>query len=591
MEIRNIGVICGQSSANGLTVMTMASSVTLIGSVLDGKYKVERLLGRGGMGEVYAGTHLRLERAVAIKVLHGDLNDNASFVARFAREARTAAKLEHPNAVHVYDFGSLEDGSTYLVMEFIEGVTLREVLRANGTLNPGIAIDLIRQAAGAVGAAHARGIVHRDLKPENMMVRQDETGRLVLKVVDFGLAKILENSTSQLTNKSELMGTPKYMAPEQFQATSVDGRADVYALGCVLFELLAGRTPFEGTFIEIVGKHVYADVPMVADFGIELPEAIESVIRKALTKDPGQRLPTAGDLVRELDAAFGTTTFESAGVTIPLRTVDTAAPVHVPTPDESETLRAPDGLAADDEDPLRTRRDPRLSTPVTGKDAGQRATVVVPVGGDATETIGRSKFTKPSTKGVGTHWVGSDEETAALPTRVVAAPPAARRAWIVPATLAMTAVVGVAAWQGFGGSADDPAATNSASPVAPAFVPPGATNAAPVDNAAGEDPAVDEPVDAVDAEVAPVEDPAVSDTARSTGTPRPAKPPAPPKSSVTVDAPEPPPEVREMRPTPEQPGEGLTPAERRRLRKIADRIERERRRREAMRQNPDYRQP
>jgi serine/threonine-protein kinase len=569
---------------------TMASSESIIGSVLDGKYKVERLLGRGGMGEVYAGTHLRLERAVAIKILHGDLNDNASFVARFAREARTAAKLEHPNAVHVYDFGSLEDGSTYLVMEFIEGVTLREVLRANGTLNPGIAIDLIRQAAGAVGAAHARGIVHRDLKPENMMVRQDETGRLVLKVVDFGLAKILENSTSQLTNKSELMGTPKYMAPEQFQATTVDGRADVYALGCVLFELLAGRTPFEGTFIEIVGKHVYADVPMVADFGIELPEAIESVIRRALAKDPEQRLATAGDFVRELDAAFGTAAFESAGVTIPLRAADTVAPVTVPTPDESETLRAPDGIAADD-DPLRTQRDPRLSTPVTGQDAGQRATVVVPTGGDATGTVGRSKVTKPSTKAVGTKLVGSDAETAAFPTRVVAAPPIARRAWIVPATLAMSAVVAVAAWQGFGRGAAEPAPANSASPVAPAFVPRETTTSAPVNNAADEEPAIEEPAAAVDAEVAPAEDPAASDSAPTPGNPRPAKPPAPPRTSVAVEAPEPVPEVQEMRPTPEQPGEGLTPAERRRLRKIADRIERERRRREAMRQNPDYRQP
>ena len=228
---------------------------------------------------------------------------------------------------------------------------------------------------------------------------------------------------------------------------------------------------------------------------------------------------------------------------------------------------------------------------MAGQDAGQRATVVVPTGSDATETIGRSKVTKPSTNGVGTHWVENDEETAALPTRVVAAPPIARRAWIVPAALAMTAVVGVAAWQGFGGRTGDPVPTNSASPVAPAVVPREATNSASVSNAAGEEPAVEEPVDAVDAEVAPGEDPVVSDAAPSPGTPRPAKPPAPPKSSVVVEPPQPAPEVHEMRPTPEPPGEGLTPAERRRLRKIADRIERERRRREAMRQNPDYRQP
>src|SRR6185369_860769 len=197
-----------------------------------------------------------LDRPVAVKVLHGDLVSDESFSARFAREAKTAAKLEHPNAVHVYDFGSLEDGSAYLVMEFVDGVTLREVLRRNKTLPLAVVVDLVRQAAGAVGAAHARGIVHRDIKPENMMVRAGDDGRPVLKVVDFGLAKMLENQTSQLTNGSELIGTPKYMAPEQFSGDRVDERADIYALGCVLFELLAGRPPFEGTFVEVVGKHV-----------------------------------------------------------------------------------------------------------------------------------------------------------------------------------------------------------------------------------------------------------------------------------------------------------------------------------------------
>ena len=573
---------------------TMASIESIIGSVLDGKYKVERLLGRGGMGEVYAGTHLRLERAVAIKVLHGDLNDNASFVARFAREARTAAKLEHPNAVHVYDFGSLADGSTYLVMEFIEGVTLREVLRANGTLNPGVAIDLVRQAAGAVGAAHARGIVHRDLKPENMMVRQDETGRLVLKVVDFGLAKMLENTTSQLTNKSELMGTPKYMAPEQFQAATVDGRADVYALGCVLFELLSGRTPFEGTFIEIVGKHVYADVPMVADTGVEIPEAIESVIRKALEKDPEKRLATAGDFVRELDAALGTTTFESAGVTIPLReTVTASARVVVPTPDESDTLQAPDGLA-DDDDPLRTRRDPRLSTPVNGGEVINRPTIVVPSSADATESIGRAKATRPSGDAVGTASTISDDETAVLPTRVIRVPSvASRRRWILPAGVVMSAVIAVAAWQGLGSPSADPAATNAAAPVAPTVVGPVVSNAAPASNDSSAETAVPEPTAETEPDSTVPEEPATtSDGASVTDAPRPARPPAPSRAAATTEAPEPAPEVREMRPTPDPPGEGLTPAERRRLRKIADRIERERRRREAIRQqDPNYRAP
>lgn len=568
--------------------MTMATSDSLIGSVLDGKYKVDRLLGRGGMGEVYAGTHLRLERAVAIKILHGDLNDNAAFVARFAREARTAAKLEHPNAVHVYDFGSLEDGSTYLVMEFIEGVTLREVLRANGRLDPGTAIDLIRQAAGAVGAAHSRGIVHRDLKPENMMVRQDDTGHLVLKVVDFGLAKMLENTTSQLTNKSEIMGTPKYMAPEQFQAATVDGRADVYALGCVLFELLSGRTPFEGTFIEIVGKHVYADVPMVADFGVELPPELETVIRKALMKDPEQRLATAAEFVRELDAAAGTTPFDMAGVTIPLPSAETTIPgVTFPTPDESETLRATDGLDGEGDDPLRTHRDPRLSTPVSAGSEPHRATVIVPGRSDATNVVERAKVTRPSTNALANRPADGDEETESLPTRVVSAPPVAGRSWIVPAALAMSAVVAVAAWQGYGGVATEPAPTNAVLPVAPAIVPKESSNSTSVSNTETDDLAIDESIDpdaAVDPE-APPEEEAIPATA-----PRPARPAAP-KAATTVEPPEPDPEVREMRPTPDPRIENLTPAERRRLRKIAERMEQQRRRRQAMRESANPPQP
>ncbi len=562
----------------------MSTSESLIGSVLDGKYKVDRLLGRGGMGEVYAGTHLRLERTVAIKVLHGDLSDNASFVARFAREARTAAKLEHPNAVHVYDFGSLEDGSTYLVMEFIEGVTLREVLRANGRLDPGTAIDLVRQAAGAVGAAHARGIVHRDLKPENMMVRQDESGKAVLKVVDFGLAKMLENTTSQLTNKSELIGTPKYMAPEQFQAATVDGRADVYALGCVLFELLAGRTPFEGTFIEIVGKHVYADVPMVADFGVELPTELEAVIRQALQKDPEQRLATASEFVRELDAVAGTSQLETAALTIPIRAADTAAAGGaVPAPDEGETLRAPEGLGAENDDPLRTQRDPRLATPAGDGNGAERATVVVPAGHDATQLVGRGKVTRPGVGATPNRPGTDDEETAALPTRLVALPATAARSWIVPAAIAMSAVVVVAAWQGFGAGGPQPASTNAPLPVAPVAVSidDSNSNSRPAPDAA-QVPAVDDTdlgpetdTETVDADEAEVDGETAAPAA-----PRAPRPPAA-KPAAEVEPVPPTPEVHEMRPTPDPRVDALTPVERRRLRKLA---ERERRRREAIRE-------
>lgn len=281
----------------------MSDGDLLIGTVLDGKYSVDRLLGRGGMGEVYAGTHEALGRAVAIKVLHAGLTINQSFVARFEREARTTAMFEHPNAVHVHDFGTLADGSRYLVMEFIEGVTLRDILRANTALEPGIAVDLIIQAASAVAEAHAHGIIHRDLKPENMMVRRDENGGLFLKVVDFGLAKNLANSATLLTNASEIMGTPRYMAPEQFQGLAVDGRADVYALGCVLFELLTGRTPYEGTILEIVGQHVHAPIPPVTRDGTDIPTLLQTTVQRSLVKDPIARFESAHAFARELQAA------------------------------------------------------------------------------------------------------------------------------------------------------------------------------------------------------------------------------------------------------------------------------------------------
>jgi serine/threonine-protein kinase len=293
------------------------------------------------MGEVYEGVHLQLDRPVAIKVLHGDLSDNEAFVTRFAREARTAARLEHPNAVHIYDFGALESGAAYLVMEFIEGATLREVIRRNGRFSLPTALEMLRQAASAVGAAHARGIVHRDLKPENMMVRRDDAGGASLKVVDFGLAKMLEGQTSSLTNRSELIGTPKSMAPEQFSGAKAHERVDVSALGCVYFEMLAGRAPYEGTLIEIVGKHVYAEVPALASFDVDVPEPIEAVVRRALEKDPANRIASAAELVRELEEAAGPEVANAAPMPLAIPERSAFVSGSGDTPSELPTRRAP----------------------------------------------------------------------------------------------------------------------------------------------------------------------------------------------------------------------------------------------------------
>ncbi len=388
----------------------MPDGDSLIGTLLDGKYSVDRLLGVGGMGEVYAGTHVALGRLVAIKVLHAQFTINQSFVARFEREARTTAMLQHPNAVHIHDFGTLADGSRYLVMEYIEGVTLRDILRANASVPPGIAVDLIRQAAGAVAEAHARGIIHRDLKPENLMVRRDEDGRLALKVVDFGLAKILENTASLLTNASEIMGTPKYMSPEQFQGMPVDGRADVYALGCVLFELLSGQTPYEGTILEIVGQHVHAEIPLVTCEGTEIPSSIQAVVRRALAKDPDSRTASAEAFARELEEAVSGLDQSIESIVIPgresLSPADSSGPSDVTAMPEALSIRA---------------RTPRSASSDTL------------AGAYATSSVGTTNATV-----------------------FVEAPPPARRSWPVPVTLAVAGamVLSVAMWPTLGARVD-----------------------------------------------------------------------------------------------------------------------------------------
>ena len=542
----------------------MASSTSLVGTVLDGKYRVSRLLGRGGMGEVYAGTHLQLERPVAIKVLHGDLVADDSFVQRFQREARTAARLEHPNAVHVYDFGAIAEGSAYIVMEFIEGVTLREVMRRNRHFPLAAVLDLMRQACGAVGAAHARGIVHRDLKPENMMVRADETGRPVLKVVDFGLAKILENQTSQLTNKSELIGTPKYMAPEQFSGDRIDERVDVYALGCIVFELLAGRTPYEGTFIEVVGKHVYAEPPAFATLGVTVPPEVEAVVRRALAKDPTARTPSAAELARDLERAIG-----------PDPSALVAEQITVPLPKTIPGLEAGalSDLATNADarlDPLATRAtdafgsEPDLRTRYADRDevdeatrlrGGDPPTVVVPK--DVPELDPHTRALRPARPTV-------------LDLDPVVPQPPARPSWpaLVAAGLAGAVLVGGGAYWLARPAADTPAPATQQLVVPPP----------PVPEAGTKPETVPEPEAKSEAAAEPAPKPA----------PRPGRQPATRGAGANAapEAPETPepPTAAEVPPPPDM-GPNVPPAERvRRLKRWAREVERQRLQREAEQQ-------
>lgn len=276
-----------------------------IGTVVGAKYEIQRLIGKGGMGAVYAARQLQLDRQVALKLLRSDVTADEAAVARFHREARAMARIEHPNAVRVYDFGETEDGAAYIVMEFVEGIPLRVMLRRARILPLDVVVEVVWQAAAAVSAAHAQGIVHRDLKPENLIVRLGDDGAIAAKVVDFGLAKLLAGDADQLTSPSEMIGTPRYMAPEQFTGDDLDERVDVYALGVIIFELLAGRPPFEGTFSEVVGKHLHMDPPSFASLGLEAPAGVEVVVRRALAKRPAERPASVADLARQFVRCFG----------------------------------------------------------------------------------------------------------------------------------------------------------------------------------------------------------------------------------------------------------------------------------------------
>src|SRR5258708_385546 len=212
------------------------------GQVVDGKYRLDALLAEGGMGEVYRATHVMLGKTIAIKLIRSAIVASPEIVRRFQREARAATALNHPNIVSVYDLGQTPDGTLYIAMEFIDGPSMKEVIRRNGPLTPWESIDILRQVASALSAAHRKQIVHRDLKSDNLMLAS-EGGRKVVKLVDFGIAKTFDEAT-QLTAAGYMLGTPHYMSPEQAAGKPVDHRADLYSLGVILCEMITGEVPF-----------------------------------------------------------------------------------------------------------------------------------------------------------------------------------------------------------------------------------------------------------------------------------------------------------------------------------------------------------
>jgi serine/threonine protein kinase len=261
-----------------------------------GRYRVERTLGQGGMAAVYLAHDAELERPVAIKVLAEHLASDEAFRERFLREARMAAKLSHPNVVHVYDQGD-EDGVPFIVMEYVDGTTLGDELRRSGPFPPARVVDLALQICGGLEHAHASGLVHRDIKPGNLLLREDGT----VKIADFGIARAAQ--ATKLTQIGSVLGTAAYLSPEQAVGEQVTAAADIYSLGCVLFELLTGRTPYVfETLPELVVKQREAPITPIRELRPDVPAELEAAVMHCLARRPDYRPGSAAALAQELAA-------------------------------------------------------------------------------------------------------------------------------------------------------------------------------------------------------------------------------------------------------------------------------------------------
>ena len=278
--------------------MPSDSPSSLIDRVLDGRYRVLSHLADGGMASVYVALDQRLDREVALKVMRSDLARDETFVSRFRREARSAAQLSHPNVVAVYDQGE-DDGHVFLAMELVRGLTLRQVMQAEGPLTPRAALDIIDPVLQALGAAHSAGLIHRDVKPENVILREDGT----VKVADFGLARAIATGTST-AQTGVLLGTVAYLSPEQVERGIADARSDVYAAGLLLFEMLAGSKAFIGDSpIHVAYQHVHSEVPMPSSRVNTVPAELDRLVARASARDPDNRPRDANELLAEVRRA------------------------------------------------------------------------------------------------------------------------------------------------------------------------------------------------------------------------------------------------------------------------------------------------
>ncbi|HQR34084.1 MAG TPA: bifunctional serine/threonine-protein kinase/formylglycine-generating enzyme family protein [Blastocatellia bacterium] len=277
---------------------------SLIGTVLDGRYRLDSLIGVGGMGDVYRATHIHIDTEFAVKLLKPEFVADQTAIKRFRLEAKAAGRIQHPNAVRVTDFGVTPENIVYLVMELVQGPSLRELIRNEKQLETLRAVNIVRQVCGAVDAAHRSGVIHRDLKPDNIIIETHGNTERV-KVLDFGIAKLREaKSDTFLTQAGTIIGTPQYMSPEQCQGQSLDPRSDIYSIGIVLYEMLTGTVPFDGeSTLQVVYNQLHLIPRSVKELSPQISEPLANVIMRALEKEPAERQSSAIQLSEELKQA------------------------------------------------------------------------------------------------------------------------------------------------------------------------------------------------------------------------------------------------------------------------------------------------
>ncbi len=366
-------------------------SDALIGQILQGTYRIERVIGSGGMGSVYEAGHQRLNKRFAVKVLSPEVAGSAEALARFRQEALVTSALGNPNIVEVFDFNHMEDGTPYIVMEYLRGEDLASRLQRVGRLPLAKAVEIFRQAAAALHAAHQKGIIHRDLKPQNVFLARLDDREDYVKIVDFGISKVV-GSRHAMTGTHELLGSPSYMSPEQalVKASLVDLRADIFTMGTLVYLMLAGRPPFlADTMPDLLFKIVREDPPSLCAVSPDVSENVERVIFKALAKDREKRHATMEAFSQALCEAAAQADDHAAllAAAMPSEMLELDRPTAAGELDELDDSTLPDGVQAADLDldldlpPVDLHEEPTLMRDAgpAAPDIHQEPTLIQPV--------------------------------------------------------------------------------------------------------------------------------------------------------------------------------------------------------------------